>query len=249
MPRSERPPSARKASSASPRKPRRGAYHHGNLRQALIDAALELAGEVGAEAVTVREAARRAGVSPGAPFRHFADRTMLMTAVAEEAMSRLRAEVEVNLAPVRGEGPLQRLHALGTAYLHWVESNPTHFQIISRRDCIDFEGSAALVSDNAALQALMRTLLVEAREKGRLRPVDLRLAVIVSRALVYGLARMHTDGHFPSWNVAPEETSAVMAGSLSLFISLLGTDPPRTHARKRPRRRATRHRRTPDASE
>jgi AcrR family transcriptional regulator len=238
MPRSQRPTSTRKTSSASPRRPRRSAYHHGNLRQALIDAALELAKEGGAEAVTVREAARRAGVSPGAPFRHFADRTMLMTAVAEEAMRRLRGEVEDNLDAVRGDDPLQRLHALGTAYLHWVESNPTHFQIISRRDSIDFEGSAALVSDNAALQSLMRTLFAEARELGRLRPVDLRLAEIASRAFVYGLARMHTDGHFPSWNVAAEESRAVMAGALGLFISLLGTDPPRARTRRRSRRRS-----------
>ena len=56
-----------RASRAPAAKP----YHHGDLRRVLIDAALQLVGEGGAEAVSVREAARRAGVSPGAPFRHF----------------------------------------------------------------------------------------------------------------------------------------------------------------------------------
>jgi AcrR family transcriptional regulator len=225
-----------KAPKPQRRTPRRGAYHHGNLRRALIDAALDLAREGGTEAVTVREAARRAGVSAGAPFRHFADRTMLMTAVAEEAMGRLRAEIDVGPVAERTSDPMHRLHALGTAYLRWVESNPTHFQIVSRRDSIDFEGSAALVADNAAIQSLMRALLVEAREQGRLRPADLRLTEIVSRAFVYGLARMHTDGHFPSWNVPQDETGAVMARALGLFMSLLVPDPPAECTRRRPRR-------------
>ena len=75
-------------------------YHHGNLRQVLIDATLALIEEGGPEAVTVREAARRAGVSPGAPFRHFPTRTSLMTAVAEANMilapSRLVSETRVD---------------------------------------------------------------------------------------------------------------------------------------------------------
>src|SRR5262245_33454677 len=66
-------PASRRAGSVRP-------YHHGDLRRVLIDAAFELVGEGGAEAVSVREAARRAGVSPGAPFRHFASRDALLAA-------------------------------------------------------------------------------------------------------------------------------------------------------------------------
>jgi AcrR family transcriptional regulator len=235
-----RPYDVSKSPKPQRRPPRRSAYHHGNLRRALIDAALDLAREGGVDAVTVREAARRAGVSPGAPFRHFADRTMLMTAVAEEAMGRLRAEIDAGLGAERSADPMRRLQALGTAYLRWVERNPTHFQIVSRRDSIDFAGSAALVTDNAAIQSMMRAIFVEAREQGRLRPADLRLTEIVSRAFVYGLARMHTDGQFPSWDVAPDQTGAVMAAALSLFVSLLGPEPGATRTRRRPRRDARR---------
>ncbi len=81
---------------AAPPKP----YHHGDLRRVLIEAALQLAGEGGAAAVSVREAARRAGVSPGAPFRHFPSRDALMTAVAGEAQQRFRAEISAALAEV-----------------------------------------------------------------------------------------------------------------------------------------------------
>ena len=101
----------RRASRATAPKP----YHHGDLRRVLIDAALQLVGEGGAEAVSVREAARRAGVSPGAPFRHFPSRDALMQAVAEEAQRRFRAEIEAALATAAPGDPLGRFRCLGLA--------------------------------------------------------------------------------------------------------------------------------------
>jgi AcrR family transcriptional regulator len=203
----------------------RRAYHHGDLRRALIEAALALVEEGGPDALTVREAARRAGVSPGAPFRHFPDRTALMTAVAEEASRRLSAEIAAGLAAATTNDPFVRLHAVGAAYLRWAIRNPTHFQIVSQRDNIDFAGSAALTADTAAIQSLIHDLFEDAHAQGRLRSSELRLSEIACRAFVYGLARMHTDGHFPSWNVKLEESEAVMAKALGLFISLLEEKP------------------------
>ena len=81
----------------------------------LIDAALQPATE-GAE-VSVREAARRAAVSPGAQFRHFPNRDRLMAAVAEEAQRRLRVEIEATLADTPPAGPLARFRAFGVAYV------------------------------------------------------------------------------------------------------------------------------------
>src|SRR5262249_41240681 len=94
-------------------------YHHGDLRRVLVDAALKLAEEGGPEAVSVREAARRAGVSAGAPFRHFASRDALMTAVAEEAQRRFRAEIDAALAAVPVGDPLRQFRNFGLAYLRW----------------------------------------------------------------------------------------------------------------------------------
>ena len=112
---------AAKSSKSAAAKPRRRVsrapapkpYHHGDLRRVLIDAALQLVGEGGAEAVSVREAARRAGVSPGAPFRHFPSRDALMQAVAEEAQRRFRAEIEAALAEAPAGDPLGRFRCLG----------------------------------------------------------------------------------------------------------------------------------------
>jgi AcrR family transcriptional regulator len=140
----------RPAAKSFPAKPRRRAsraaapkpYHHGDLRRVLLDAALQLVEEGGAEAVSVREAARRAGVSPGAPFRHFPSRDALMQAVAEEAQRRFRAEIEAALAGAPAGDPLGRFRCLGLAYLRWAMRNPTHFESSPAAGCSIMTGRA-----------------------------------------------------------------------------------------------------------
>ncbi|CAN7412331.1 TetR/AcrR family transcriptional regulator [Bradyrhizobium sp. LjRoot220] len=221
---SAKPPSAK----APPAKPRRRTarvpapkpYHHGDLRRVLIDAALQLVGEGGPEAVSVREAARRAGVSPGAPFRHFPSRDALMNAVAEEAQRRFRAEIEAALAeaPAGAGDPLGRFRCLGLAYLRWAMKNPTHFEIISSRRFFDHDKAAGVSQDNAELIDLAERTLAEAFAEGQLRSPDLKRVQIAGRALVYGFARMNIDGHFPRWGVAGADAEGTAAGILDLFI-------------------------------
>ena len=216
-----KPPSA-KTSTAKPRRRTASAlepkpYHHGDLRRVLIDAALQLVGEGGAEAVSVREAARRAGVSPGAPFRHFPSRDALMQAVAEEAQRRFRAEIAAALAAAPGD-PLARFRCLGLAYLRWAMQNPTHFEIISSRRFFDHDQAAAISSDNAELIELTGQTLADAFAAGQLRTADLKQVQIAGRALVYGFARMNIDGHFPRWGVAGSEAERTAEAVLDLFI-------------------------------
>jgi AcrR family transcriptional regulator len=214
------------APRSAPARPKRGAarrpapppkpYHHGDLRRVLIDAALRLAEEGGPAAVSVREAARRAGVSPGAPFRHFPSRDALMMAVAEEAQRRFRIELEAALAPVPADDPLARFRALGLGYLRWAMQNPEHFEVISNGRLFDHDGAATVSRDNSELIAMTERLLAEAFAKGALRVSDLKQVQIAGRALVYGFARMNIDGHFPRWGIADAERTA--EGILDLFI-------------------------------
>jgi AcrR family transcriptional regulator len=201
-------------------------YHHGDLRRVLIDAALALAEEGGAEAVSVREAARRAGVSPGAPFRHFESRDALMTAAAEEAQRRFRAEIAEALAEIPADDPLRRFRGFGLAYLRWAMRNPAHFEIISNGRHFDHDGALELSRDNAELIAATGTLLAEAGARGQLRTTDLKRVQIAGRALVYGLARMNLDGHFPRWGVAADEIGPTVEAALDLFIGSIARDPP-----------------------
>ncbi len=206
------------ATAAKRRRPTRPPkrYHHGDLRRVLIDAALKLAEE--GEKISVREAARRAGVSPGAPFRHFESRDALMTAVAEEAQRRFRVEIENALARAPADDPLKRFRNFGLAYLRWAMRNPAHFEIISSGRYFDHDKAAGLARDNAELIAMTERTLSEAAARGQLRALDLKEVLIAGRALVYGFARMNIDRHFPRWGVADNAIEQTAEAVLDLFI-------------------------------
>ena len=211
---------ASRSSSAPTPEPR--TYHHGNLREALIQAAVELIERDGLDKLSVREAAKRAGVSPGAPFRHFATKTALLTAVAEQATQRLRAHVEQAVAAAADAPALVRFGAIGHAYIEWARTNPTHFRVISERALIDYDSSPSLRSDNETIRTRMRQLFDEAfAHGGPAGAADAAHAQIAARALVYGLARMAVDGHFPEWSLSRQSTAKTMAGTLDFFMSLL----------------------------
>jgi len=193
-------------------------YHHGNLVEALIAVTVEIIEERGVEHVSVREAAKRAGVSPGAPFQHFSSKTALLTAVAEQAMGRLTQAVAAAQSNVDTNRPIAILEAIGRGYLQWALTNPTHFEIINSRTLIDFEASDSLRTQNAAIRHRMFDLLTHAREQGQLiKGLDLNYIVLTARALVYGLARMAIDGHFPRWHPS-EPPPQAMQNALRLFI-------------------------------
>ena len=207
--------------------PRLTSYHHGNLREALIDAAVRLVEEGGPENVSVREVAKRAGVSPGAPFRHFSNKTALMTAVAEQAMSRFRLEITKAVDSVARDDPIERFAAVGAAYLHWAIRNPTHFQIISTRRLIDWDSSESLRHDNEAVRSLLEGSMVEAQRRSMLRSNDIADTQIAGRALVYGLARMFIDGHFAQWAMSGQTAEQTTQNVLKHFVSLIGNDEPK----------------------
>ncbi|WP_245524191.1 TetR/AcrR family transcriptional regulator [Methylobacterium nonmethylotrophicum] len=110
------------------------AYHHGDLRRSLIAAAHELLRDGGVEAVTLREAARLAGVSHNAPYRHFAGREALLAALAAEGFRGLRRALDEagRAAPSAGRAamPAERLTDLGRAYLRFADADRPVFRLM-----------------------------------------------------------------------------------------------------------------------
>lgn len=196
----------------------RTAYHHGNLRDALIAAAIELIAHDGAEKLSVREAAKLVGVSPGAPFRHFPNRAALLTAVAEQATEKLRTQVEQALLAHADQPPLVRFGAIGHTYLQWAKAHPTHFRVISDRALIDYSASASMQTHNQWIRTQMAALLEQALGA---HSATSALAQVAARAMVYGLARMAVDGHFPEWNLPEAASTGIETQTLDYFINLL----------------------------
>lgn len=112
---------------------KRRTYRHGNLRQALLEAGIELARSGGPDAVVLREATRRAGVAPNAAYRHFADRDALVHAVSLAAMAALARTMEDEQATLPpADDPVQaaraRFRAVGTGYLRFARTEPGLFR-------------------------------------------------------------------------------------------------------------------------
>ncbi len=115
-----------------------GRHHHGALRRALLDAVAEIVRESGPEAVTLRECARRAGVSHSAAAPHFGDKRGLLTAFVTEGEARLADAMRAEIAalPERADAPA-RLAATGRGYIAFARVNPAHFRLMFRTDLID----------------------------------------------------------------------------------------------------------------
>jgi len=172
-------------------------YHHGNLVAALIDATIEIVREKGIEQVSVREAARRAGVSPGAPFRHFENKAALMLAIAEQAVSLLDAAFDETLAATENLSAIDRIETRGHAYLEWAYRYPIHLQILWTPFVVDASGSQFIADRSVKMIERGEALFAQAQRDGDIaQNLDIELVAFASRTQLYGLARMLTDGDF-----------------------------------------------------
>lgn len=107
----------------------KSAYHHGDLRAQLIAAVRELVETHGPDGFSVAEAARRAGVSSAAPYKHFKDRHELLRGVVGEAMDRLRVAMESGAA-THASGSLEAVAAVGQAYVDFARAEPGVFRLV-----------------------------------------------------------------------------------------------------------------------
>jgi AcrR family transcriptional regulator len=178
-----------------PAQVRKGAqYHHPDLREAMIRVAEQLLEAEGPSGWTVRAAARIAGVSSGAPYRHFADKDSLLAAVAARAFEQLHAEVAERLHQ-HPLGSLERLHGLGKAYMGFAVAHPSRYQVMFGRDIFTPKGHAEL---HAATDRLFETLKHEvehAQQRGVLRgDLPSQNVAATAWAVMHGLADLLLNG-------------------------------------------------------
>jgi AcrR family transcriptional regulator len=201
----------RAAASAGLKKP----YHHGDLRSALVEAAARLAAEVGPAAVTLREVARRAGVSQAAPYHHFADKSALLAAVAEAGFRLFDAHQAAALAAAPDD-PLARLAELGVSYLRFALTETHYFHVMFRPPL--FDGRRYPELDEVGTRSFER--LVETTRAARavfgIEDEDPRAAAFVMWSLPHGLAGLFLDSAAGSGMSPALMESLVRAASASL---------------------------------
>jgi AcrR family transcriptional regulator len=169
-------------------------YHHGALKAALLDAADALLDEGGVEAVSLREAARRAGVSAMAPYRHFADKEALLAALATRGFQAFGAALG-DAAKASADG----FAAMGRAYVRFALARPGRFRLMFGSGIGDRSRHPELC---AAGEQASRQLNAAVKASGR-AGADPETAAIRAWSMVHGLSHLLLDGMLPGLD--PEE--------------------------------------------
>jgi AcrR family transcriptional regulator len=169
-------------------------YHHGDLQEALIAASEEILADQGAEGFTLREAARRAGVSPAAPSHHFGNAPGLLTEVAIRGYDALGAALRQ--AAAKKGSAYQKLHAQGLAYVDFALTYPGRFQMM-------FSNKRLVADDERlrqAVKAAYREFEVVIEELAALLPAmsakQAKIAATVAWSTVHGFAKLALEGKF-----------------------------------------------------
>ncbi|MBU8537217.1 TetR/AcrR family transcriptional regulator [Falsiroseomonas tokyonensis] len=201
----------------------RGRHHHGDLRRALLDAVAEIVQESGPEAVTLRECARRAGVSHSAATPHFGDKRGLMTAFATEQSQRLREAMEAAVAALPAEAhPAEHLAATGRGYMAFVRDNPAHFRLMFRTDLIDTADPAWAEASSRArdpLDTAMRALVPGADDRA------MRARLALAWAGVHGFCTLRAEAPRSDLWYPPPREAEVAEDLLALLLAACATDP------------------------
>ncbi|WP_394821708.1 TetR/AcrR family transcriptional regulator [Pendulispora albinea] len=174
-------------------KKRPDAYHHGDLRRALIDAALRTLTRHGVEELSLRALARDLGVSPRAPYRHFATKEELLAAVAVSGFRASASFTEERLVAA-GPDPLARLRAVGEAYVLFAVQHPAAFRIMYAPYATVNENAPELLRARAEGHAAAMAILEDAQRAGLVREGDPMQLALAFWSTMHGLATLLIEG-------------------------------------------------------
>lgn len=171
-------------------------YHHGNLRESLIDAALDVVERLGHQAVSLRELAQALEVSRGAPYRHFADREALLKAVAVRGFEQL-LQAQADIAQAQPDKH-RRVADAGRSFLAFTEAHPRLFMLMFDSTLLDQapeddELAASLQANYQAVGLTVGAVMAGASED------RVRLTLITLWSTLYGFARLRLESNLKSY--------------------------------------------------
>ncbi len=168
------------------------AYHHGNLKPALVTAALRQIAAEGLEACSLRAVARRAGVSAPAVYRHFADKDALLAAVASQCAERLALAMNAAVAAASPE-PIEQFRATGVALVRFAVAHPEHFRVMCTPGVLAALPEPLRAGQDAFL-ARQRQMLADAQARGELAGHSLDELILTAHVSMEGLAHAIIEG-------------------------------------------------------
>lgn len=169
-------------------------YHHGNLKQALVDAALDIIAKDGIEGISLREVSRLAGASHAAPYRHFKDKTELLAAVAEAGFVQMLAQVK---QATKSKDSLERVETVATAYLRFATKHVAHFRVMYARELGDRSRYPGLLAAEQATTEFMHEVIVTCQKAGFMVDRDPEEIAIATWCAFHGAADLYNNAQLP----------------------------------------------------
>ena len=192
----------------------RTTYHHGDLKRALTGAALQLVQEKGPKGFTLREVARRAGVSAAAPYRHFADKAQLLAAVATQGFVQLHETLDATVA-AHSDLSEQAL-AMGKAYVRWAVSHPDYYQVMFGTELDKTESPEVILAGARAFEDLLDTIK-RCQETGLIPAGDPRETAGPIWSLLHGISMLTIGSDLTHVGIR-EDTEALTERSLRQLL-------------------------------
>ena len=196
-----------------------GTYHHGDLRRVLLDTAARVVEKEGIAALSLHALARKAGVSSGAPYHHFASREELLGAIALEGYQLLTAAMKRGAAEAEARAPrgdetaaLARLRGIGHGYVRFALSHQGHFRIMFRPELKAHLGKQDAATVGEAL-AMLHAAIARCQEEGTIPQGDPRPLVLLAWSAVHGASVLWIDG--PLSNDALVESADALGPAVS----------------------------------
>lgn len=203
---------------------RKASYHHGDLRRALVEASLAILQEDGAGALTLREAARRAGVSHAAPKNHFGDLTGLLTEVAAAGFDALADAMLAARDEARATGStLDGVLAIAEAYVRFAIGSAGHFRAMFHPALGPrLAGSNLDAASQRAFDVLVATI-EGAHDEGLVREAPIDELALAAWSLVHGIASLALDEHLARKGFRTDPGTLARTASMHLYVGLRPT--------------------------
>lgn len=206
----------------------RMSYHHGALRDELIKACVALIEAEGIGAVSLRRVARAAGVSPGAPYHHFADRSALLAAIAAQGHEIL----EHQLRGAREQAPTaaRALGAMIETYVAFARGHPAHIHLMLRGELAQMDRHPETQSAGEGAIQLLTEVVEDCQREGSAPPGDPSALVAIVWALAVGIVTLWLDGPLEgrcaTLGTTPEHLTTQIAVLLETLLTRPGDQAP-----------------------
>lgn len=181
----------------------RTAYHHGDLREALLNSADSLLEEEGVQGLTLRACARRAGVSHAAPKHHFSDVSVLLSEVAARSFDKLTEALKTARQRASSD-PEERFIAVFRTYIAFARSCPDHFRLMFRWDAMSHDNEALRIAASRTFAEMTSSITLQRGDldvtaetlQERIRDRGLQTDVLLGWSQIHGYAQLLLEGQF-----------------------------------------------------